>query len=282
MENNKIFIPIIFYDNANTDKLRILSDNKGKTGIYLWTHKESGKIYVGSAVDLSNRLSKYFSPLDLKRIDNYISRALLHHTHSAFSLSILEYIDISNLSKEEARKLILEREQFYIDSLIPEYNILKIAGSSLGFNHSDESIALMSKIQKNIDRSGNNNPMFGRTGENNSFYGKTHTAETITKMSEINKGKIKLEEIRAKMSVTQKSINRTGENNPMFGKTGDYHPMSKKVFVYLSSSPTILSREFVSISEAANYFDCSNTTISRFIKNGQVFQKQWILSSLKK
>jgi hypothetical protein len=56
----------------------------------------------------------------------------------------LEYIDVSNLPKEEARKLILEREQYYLDLLKPEYNILKVAGSSLGFKHSEESRALRS------------------------------------------------------------------------------------------------------------------------------------------
>ena len=47
----------------------------------------------------------------------YICKALLYYRYSAFTLSILEYIDISNLSKEETRKLILSREQFYIDFL---------------------------------------------------------------------------------------------------------------------------------------------------------------------
>lgn len=34
----------------------------------------------------------------------YIYNALLHYGYGAFSLSILEYIDISNLSKEDAKK----------------------------------------------------------------------------------------------------------------------------------------------------------------------------------
>lgn len=54
----------------------------------------------------------------------------------------MEYIDVSNLPKEEARKLILEREQYYLDLLKPEY--FKVAGSSLGFKHSEESRALRS------------------------------------------------------------------------------------------------------------------------------------------
>ena len=61
-----------------------------------------------------------------------ITRALLKYGYSGFCLYILEYCEPS---------ILLEREQYYIDTLNPEYNILKIAGSSLGFKHSEETIA---------------------------------------------------------------------------------------------------------------------------------------------
>jgi len=175
---------IILYNNAETEKLQILSDNKGKTGIYMWIHKESGKRYVGSALELSKRLKFYYSLPELKRVNNYISRALLHHTHSAFSLTILEIIDISSKSVEETRKLILEREQYYIDTLMPEYNILQKAGSSLGYKHSEESLVKMSETKK-----GDKSLMFGKTGKDHPFFGKTHTVESITKISLASLGK---------------------------------------------------------------------------------------------
>lgn len=40
---HSICVPVKFYLNADTDKLQILKDNKGKAGVYLFTHKESGK-----------------------------------------------------------------------------------------------------------------------------------------------------------------------------------------------------------------------------------------------
>lgn len=138
--NNGSFIPAIIYNNVDNNKSKILSDNKGRAAIYIWTNTLSGKRYVGSAIDLSKRLRDYYSPSYLKRANNYICNALICHTHSAFSLTILEYIGISNLSKDEARKKILEREQPYIDTLSPEYKILKVAGSSLGHELSEEVI----------------------------------------------------------------------------------------------------------------------------------------------
>jgi len=41
--NNRSFVLAIIYDNADIDKSRILTGNKSKTGIYLWTHKQFGK-----------------------------------------------------------------------------------------------------------------------------------------------------------------------------------------------------------------------------------------------
>lgn len=51
--NNVSFSPVIIYNNADTEKSRILSDNRGKAGIYMWTHLETKRIYIGSAIDLS-------------------------------------------------------------------------------------------------------------------------------------------------------------------------------------------------------------------------------------
>ena len=48
-----------------------------------------------------------------------IDRALLKYGYSKFKLEILEYCKISNL---------IEREQYYLDNLKPEYNILLKAG----------------------------------------------------------------------------------------------------------------------------------------------------------
>ena len=65
-QTNKIllsfFVPLMIYSNPHKDKSLILSDLKGKTGIYMWIHKESSRVYVGSPTDLSIRLGNYYSP----------------------------------------------------------------------------------------------------------------------------------------------------------------------------------------------------------------------------
>lgn len=87
-----------------------------------------------------------------------IYKAILKYGYKNFSLYILEYCE-SNV--------LIKKEQYYIDLLKPDYNILKIAGYSLGFKHSKATITQMS-----INNIGVNNPL---------FY-KNHTYETIIKI----------------------------------------------------------------------------------------------------
>src|SRR5690606_9983639 len=196
--------PAKVYANGEKSKSIIIEENKGKSGIYLWSNNVNDKYYIGSGVELSIRFRDYYFPSALNRVNNYISRAIIHHTHSVFSLIILEYIDIANLSKEQSRKLILGREQHYIDMFNPEYNLLKTAGNSLGFKHSEDVLAKMSEAQ---------------TGDKNSFYGKKHLPETLAKITIARKGKLYSSETKALISEAM-----TGENNHMFGRTGENHP----------------------------------------------------------
>jgi group I intron endonuclease len=165
---------VIVYSNAETDRSQILSDNKGKAGVYQWKHNKSSKIYIGSAVDLSKRFRCYYSKTYLTRSSNsYINNALIKFGYDAFSLTIIEHINISDLSLEQTRLLILEREQYYIDSFKPEYNINPIAGSRLGSVHTEETKSLMSRPRSektkaliSLAMSGQNHHQWGKTGEN--------------------------------------------------------------------------------------------------------------------
>lgn len=132
---------LLIYYNADTQKLKILKDNKGKSGIYRFINKNSGKSYVGSALDLSKRFRVYYSLLSLEKYGkkSKIYSALLKYGYSQFSLEILEYC---------TPEKCIEREQYYLDLLRPEYNILLKAGSSLGFTHSEEALIKMSAVHK--------------------------------------------------------------------------------------------------------------------------------------
>lgn len=55
------------YSDAEAFKNLALNENKGESGIYLWTNNITGGSFVGSAVDLTKRLRQYYSPGFLKK-----------------------------------------------------------------------------------------------------------------------------------------------------------------------------------------------------------------------
>jgi GIY-YIG catalytic domain len=128
-------IPIVSYNIAEKDKFiisKVLKENRKKTGIYRWTNIITGDSYIGSAIDLSKRFNDYlniaFLNKELKKGRSIIYSSLLKYGYFNFKLDILEYCQPIDLIK---------REQYYFDSLNPKYNILKVAGSSFGFKHSE-------------------------------------------------------------------------------------------------------------------------------------------------
>jgi hypothetical protein len=160
-KNNNNFTPVAVYAKADVLKFQVYLENQGKSGIYSWINLINGKQYVGSlppppgerggglseagcsaaAVDLRKRMISYYSLKYLaSNTSMAIFRALKKYGHSNFRLEILKYC-----SPEKCIKW----EQFYIDLLSPEYNILKIAGSSLGHSHTEESRAKISVSRRN-------------------------------------------------------------------------------------------------------------------------------------
>lgn len=120
----------IVYHNADTQKKEIYSNSKGKSGIYMWVNTINNKKYVGSSAELQRRFSAYYSIAYITKYNTtMIHRALLKYGYSAFSLHILEYCNSS---------VLIEKEQYYMDLIKPEYNLLKTAGSSLGWKQSEE------------------------------------------------------------------------------------------------------------------------------------------------
>jgi len=140
-ENYYIYlsVPIVTYANADTEKLKILKENKGKCGIYRWINILNNKSYIGSSIDLRRRLKQYYNISYLERFNNMlIYKSLLKHGYSKFKLEILEYCDLSD---------VIKREQHYIDIFKPKYNLLKLAGSSLGYKHDEISLV---KVRKHL------------------------------------------------------------------------------------------------------------------------------------
>lgn len=142
--------PIKKYPNAEKYKSIIYKENRNKSGIYRWINLITGRSYIGSSINLGNRFKDYFSPYKLKKAlktsKSMIYSSFLKNGSLNYKLEILEYRTFpDNISEKEKRKILLEREQHYLDIFKPEYNILTKAGSRLGAKDLPETKELIKK-----------------------------------------------------------------------------------------------------------------------------------------
>jgi hypothetical protein len=111
------------YENAKKLKKQLIQENLKLSGVYCLINSLNNKTYVGSSVDLGRRFNDYFNKSNLIRDKRMIHSALLKYGHENFQVCILEYCSQGELIK---------REQYYMDLIEPDYNILKFAYSTLG------------------------------------------------------------------------------------------------------------------------------------------------------
>jgi len=166
------------------------------SGIYAILNKDTGKRYIGSAVNIDKRWSDHKD--DLRK--NQHHSILLQRAWNKYSEDSFDFIVIETVIKEN----LISREQYYINEK-SEYNICKTAGSCLGFKHSKgtrkkmsiaavgnknclgrklskETRLKMSEAHTNISDEIRRKYSAVKIGENNSFYGKKHSEETRKKM----------------------------------------------------------------------------------------------------
>jgi len=110
-----------------------------KSGIYKITNIITNKFYIGSSSNIMKRKYNHFSSLKHNRHCNkYLQSSYNKYGKDNF---ILEECDKNNL---------INREQYYIDTVKPEYNLCKIADRPTGLKHTEKHKRYMSAHMKNI------------------------------------------------------------------------------------------------------------------------------------
>lgn len=251
---------VAMYSNAGEQEKLIKKENKGLSGVYRWTNLITGDSYVGGAINFTSRLNYYFNENSLgrtlKRSNSRIVRSLLKYGHSSFSFEILEHC---------APKNVINREQYYIDLLEPEYNICQTAGSMLGFRHTEESKAktaaaqlgkkLSDEHKANISE-GMKGRVFTRTEKNKIVC----TEETRAKMSITRQGfsAEKRLKIAEKLALAARRIGDNGVN-----------PTTLEV----TNNKTGETVKYVSVRGAARELGISHATILKYLKLGKVYKQ---------
>jgi group I intron endonuclease len=208
------------------------------SGIYAITNKINGNQYIGSAMDFRKRWKLHVYQLRHKKHHcAYLQHAWDKNGPDAFEFSIIETCDVDSMIK---------REQFYIDTLQPVYNIFRTAGSPSGYKlsletrkkisasllghtrnlgrfPSDETRAKMSaaKIKFNqvhgISRETRTKLSMASKGNQHAL-GAVRSLETRAKMSAAQKGRAVSTKTRAKMSAIKKGIPVSPETRAKISK----------------------------------------------------------------
>jgi group I intron endonuclease len=124
------------YDDLtlNTIREKIYSETNSLRGIYLILNKVTLDYYIGSAstVGFYDRFITHLCDLTGNKV---IKNAVKEYGIDSFAFIILELFP-EKVNKKKNMKL-LEIEDFYLKSLLPNYNILTEAGSSFDYKHSE-------------------------------------------------------------------------------------------------------------------------------------------------
>lgn len=219
------------------NKTDILLNIKNKAGVYMFFNLVNGDMYIGSSVKLDRRFRIHLSSIGFVNLPLY--NALNKYGLNNFVFLILQYC-------EPVEELCLGLEQSYLDMFKPNYNILKLAGSSQGFKHSPETIAKLKKLH-----TGNLHPRFG------------------TKASDEQKALTSLALKIYYEEYDHHGKGKKGKLSPQFGKGGTKITM-------IDEQGTIIT--FPSINSARLHFRVRFSTISKNINKSIYIEVKWSIT----
>jgi group I intron endonuclease len=233
--------PTHIYENLDLDETRksILADTKTLSGVYLIFNKITGDYYIGSA-STDRFYSRFSNHLIYFRGNKILKHAVRKYKIYNFSFLILEIFP--ELVTKENNKKLLDIEDYYLKSLLPNYNILTEAGSSFGYKHTELSRIKMKNNYSNSRR------------------------ELI---SNLNKDKLFSDETKEKMR--QKALSREKR----------YFSPESLLNIKKRSKPLVLYNldrtvygEYPSVVEAAKSINCDQKTIRRALKSEKKLLKR--------
>lgn len=135
---------VVEFMGHKTNDFLVMPFPASGSGIYAIMNRDNGKIYVGSAVSIGNRI----------RVHKYQLCRGSHHSRylqRAFNKSPESfYVEVVEEIPNPTRALLVDREQFWLDFYRSSdksfgYNLSPTAHSCLGYKHTSETVANMSR-----------------------------------------------------------------------------------------------------------------------------------------
>jgi group I intron endonuclease len=196
------------------------------TGIYQIRNKLNGKVYIGSAVNFTNRKSKHLRELRLGTHHNSkLNKAWVKYGDESFEIDFLWTCK---------RAYLLFFEQIFInghDSVKSGYNVAPTAGGTYGYKHTQETKLRMSQLKrgkKPTHEALENLRIANKrawTEERKKAYrermtGQKRSEETKAKIGASKIGKPRSEEMKAKISAARKGVKLSEEHKKAISEGG--------------------------------------------------------------
>ena len=112
----------------------MLNETRNLSGIYLILNKVTLDYYIGSA-STGKLYAKFINDLFNFNGSKIVKNAVKKYNISSFAFIVLELFP--EIVNKENNKRLLDLEDFYLKSLLPNYNILTEACASFGYKHSE-------------------------------------------------------------------------------------------------------------------------------------------------
>src|ERR1700753_2531406 len=128
--------PVYTFENLDSHETRekVCKEIKQISGIYMILNKITLDYYIGSAS--TNRMySRFTKHLIYFTGSKIVKLAIKKYNLSNFAFLVLEIFP--NIVTQKNNKQLLDLEDFYLKSLLPNYNILTEAGNSFGYKHTE-------------------------------------------------------------------------------------------------------------------------------------------------
>lgn len=248
---------------------QILS-NLNLCGIYLITNIVNGNRYIGSSNNIRVRLWKHRALLRHNKHENaHLQNAWNKYGENSFVYSILE------VCSKETR---FEREQFYIDTLHPEYNILSKVDNSI---ISEESKDKMSKARLEGFKNGtikvtHNTPVYVYNN-NGEFVGYWESIAKAAKALKIDRecARKALKGIYSQIK-GYKLFPEKQETVAPFKKPSNNTYDRRKTFLVQSDDETLV---FHGLQEIADYFNVSLKSLRQYTNGKHKFKRKYMITS---
>ena len=248
--NNKLLIkflnenklnPVYIYEDLHLEDTKnlIKKEIENLSGIYLIFNKITGDYYIGSA-STNKFFARFSNHLIYFRGSKIIKHAVKKYKLNNFAFLILELFP--EIVNKENNKKLLDLEDFYLKSLLPNYNILTEAGSSFGYKHTE-----LTRIKMKANYSLERRKSIGNLNRDKKL--SLETVEKIRKKALTRKNRFFSDKALLNMKKKSKPIILYNLDNTIFG-------------------------EYPSISEAAKSINCSVKTINRALKTDKKILKR--------